>query len=529
MAQVPPGGFRGLPYLGYRIFPSRGFRGSSLPKRYRHTAPFFISNILFRSPRLITLEACLMTKNPENMFKSEVYTARRKKLHDKIKSGIALFIGNVDSPMNYPANPFHFRQDSDFLYFFGLDLQGFAALMDFDSGDDIIFGNDADMDDIIWMGAQPLVKDLSLKCGVTKSFPMSQLEVKIKEAQAGGRKIHFLPPYRGETKMTLGSLLKENPCQMKTLASLELIKAVVSLRSIKEAIEIDEIEKAVNITWEMQVTAMKMCKPGVREQEIFGAIEGIAWEKGAGPSFPTILSINGQTLHNHAHGNILREGRLMVSDCGAESDLHYAGDLTRTTPVGGKFSDRQRDIYQAVLKANTEAIKAAGPGKSNRDLHFIACRAIASALTELGLMKGNTDEAVAAGAHALFMPHGLGHMLGLDVHDMESFGENYVGYSDTVKRSDQFGHAFLRFALPLQPGHVFTVEPGCYFIPQLIDTWKAEGKFTQFINYDKVEAFKDFGGVRIEDDVLITPKGNKVLGKPVPKTVSEVESTCSQS
>ncbi|HVN56676.1 MAG TPA: aminopeptidase P family protein [Bacteroidales bacterium] len=461
------------------------------------------------------------------MFKSEVYSARRKKLHNMIKSGIGLFIGNVDSPMNYPGNQFHFRQDSSFLYFFGLDLQGFAAVMDFDSGEDLLFGNDFDMDDIIWMGPQPLVKDLALKCGITKSFSLKELETKVKAAVEGGRKIHFLPPYRGETKMTLGSLLKENPCQMKTLSSVDLIKAVVALRSVKENIEIDEIEKAVSITGEMQVAAMKMCKPGAREQEIFGAVEGISWAKGSGPSFPSIISINGQTLHNHLHCNILREGRLMVTDCGAETDLHYAGDITRTTPVGGKFNDRQRDIYEAVLKANTQAIQAAGPGKSNRDLHFIACRALASSLKEIGLMNGDIDEIVSDGAHALFMPHGLGHMLGLDVHDMESLGEDYVGYNSDVKRSDQFGLAFLRFALPLQPGHVFTIEPGCYFIPELIDQWRAAGKFTRFINYEMLEGFRDFGGVRIEDDILITPKGARVLGNPIPKTISEVESICS--
>jgi Xaa-Pro aminopeptidase len=461
------------------------------------------------------------------MFKSEVYAARRKKLHGIIKSGIGLFAGNNDSSMNYPANPYHFRQDSDFLYFFGLDLQGFAALMDFDSGEDMIFGNDVDMDDIIWMGPQTKVKDLALKCGVTIGHPFPKLEEIIKDATSKGRKIHFLPPYRGGTKMTLGALLKENPCQMKTFASAELIKAVVSLRSVKESREIDELEKAINVTYEMQVTAMKMCKPGIKEQEIFGAIGGIAWSKGAGPSFPIILSVNGQTLHNHSHRNILREGRLMVTDCGAESELHYAGDITRTTPVGGILSDRQRDIYELVLRANTEAIGAAGPGKSNKDLHILACKIIASSLKDLGLMKGNVDEAVAAGAHALFMPHGLGHMLGLDVHDMESLGEDFVGYNEEVKRSDQFGLSFLRFALPFVPGHVFTVEPGCYFIPELIDQWRSEGKFMEFINYEKVEGYKDFGGIRIEDDVLITPDGNKVLGKPVPKTISEIESICS--
>ena len=460
------------------------------------------------------------------MFKGEVYVKRREELHKKLKTGLALFIGNNEAPLNYPANTYHFRQDSDFLYFFGLDIPGFAGLMDFDSGKDWIFGNDADMDDIIWMGPQPLLKNLSFNCGVADTAPMKKLEEVIKDALSKKRKVHFLPPYRGETKMILGSFLKENPCQMKTLASIDLIKAVISLRSIKEKVEIDEIEKAVDIAYEMHVTAMKMCKQGVREQDIFGTIEGIALSKGAGTSFPIILSVNGQTLHNHAHGNALKKGRMMVTDAGAETNLHYASDITRTTPVGGKFSQQQKDIYEIVLKANTEAIKAAKPGISNRDLHFMACKIIATEMRELGLMKGDVDEAVAAGAHALFMPHGLGHMMGLDVHDMEALGEDFIGYNDEVKRSKQFGTAFLRFALPYKPGHVFTVEPGCYFIPELIDMWKAEGKFKDFINYSKLDAFLPIGGIRIEDDVLITEKGHKVLGKPIPKTVKEVESIC---
>ena len=461
------------------------------------------------------------------MFKSEVYIKRREELHKKIKSGLALFIGNVDAPMNYPANTYHFRQDSDFLYFFGLDLPGFIGLMDFDTGKDRIFGNDFDMDDIIWMGPQPKVNELVMKCGITDSAPLSKLEETIKDALSRKRRIHFLPPYRGETKMSLGSLLKENPCQMKTLASVDLIKAVISLRSIKEKVEIDEIEKAMDIAYDMHVTAMKMCREGVREQDIFGTIEGIALAKGGGTSFPVILSINGQTLHNHGHGNILKKGRMMVTDAGAETNLHYASDITRTTPVGGKFSQLQKDIYEIVLKANTEAIKATKPGISNRDLHFMGCTIIASEMKNLGLMKGDVDEAVAAGAHALFMPHGLGHLMGLDVHDMESLGENYIGYNEAVKRSEQFGTAFLRFALPYKPGHVFTVEPGCYFIPELIEKWKAEGKFKDFINYGKIDKYMSIGGIRIEDDVLITEKGHKVLGKPIPKSIKEVESVCS--
>jgi Xaa-Pro aminopeptidase len=460
------------------------------------------------------------------MFKSDVYAKRRDELCRKMKTGLGLFIGNVESPMNYPANAYHFRQDSDFLYYFGLDLPGLSGLMDFDSGKDMIFGNDVDLDDIVWMGPQPLIKDLALKCGVTVTAPVAKLSDAITASLSKKRRIHFLPPYRSDTKILLGSLLRENPCQMKTLSSTDLVKAVVSMRSVKEKAEIDEIEKAVDIAYEMHVTAMKMCKPGVIEQDIFGTIEGIALAKGGGTSFPIILSMNGQTLHNHAHGNVLKRGRMMVTDAGAETNMHYASDITRTTPVGGKFSELQKEIYGIVLKTNTEAIKAARPGLSNRELHLMACRNLASGLKEIGLMKGDTDEAVTAGAHALFMPHGLGHMMGLDVHDMEALGENFIGYSEEVKRSDQFGLSFLRFALPYKPGHVFTIEPGCYFIPELIEKWKSEGKFTEFINYSKIDKYMSIGGIRIEDNVFITEKGHKLLGKPIPKTVKEIESIC---
>lgn len=461
------------------------------------------------------------------MFKSEVYSKRREELHKKMKSGVALFIGNSEAPMNYPDNTYHYRQDSNFLYFFGLDIPGLMGLMDFDSGKDRIFGNDFHLDDIIWMGPQPTVKDLSLKCGITDTAPLGKLEVIIRDALSKNRKIHFLPPYRGETKMTLGSILKENPCQMLTLASADLIKAVVSMRSIKEKVEIDEIEKAVDIAYDMHVTAMKMCKQGVKEQTIFGTIEGIALSKGGGTSFPIVLSINGETLHNHTHQNILKKGKIMVTDAGAETALHYASDITRSTPVGGKYSQQQKEIYEIVLKANTEAIKSTRPGTSNRDIHFLACKIIATGMKELGLMKGDVDEAVAAGAHALFMPHGIGHLLGLDVHDMESLGENYHGYNDDIKRSTQFGTAYLRFALPYKPGHVFTVEPGCYFIPELVEKWKSEGNNKEFLNFSKIESYIPIGGIRIEDNILITEKGHKVLGKPIPKTVKEVESICS--
>jgi Xaa-Pro aminopeptidase len=457
------------------------------------------------------------------MFKSEVYIKRRAVLHEKMESGIALFLGNVESPFNYPNNTYKFRQDSNFLYYFGLDIPGFAGAMDFDNGKDIIFGNNVDIDDIIWMGVQPTVTQLAAGCGVTETRPLLELKEFISVAKSKGRTVHFLPPYRGETRMTLASLLDENPLTMESKPSESLKKSVIAMRSVKEDVEIKEIEDAVAIAYDMHVTAMKMCEPGAREQEIYGKLEGISLSAGAGVSFPIILSMNGQTLHNHDHSGILQEGRFMVVDAGAETNRHYASDITRTTPVGRKFNTMQKEIYEIVLKANMEAIRVTRPGGSNRDTHILASKVLATGLKDIGLMKGDIDEAVMAGAHALFMPHGIGHMLGLDVHDMEGLGENLVGYNEKVKRSDQFGLAFLRFALQYQTGHVFTVEPGIYFIPDLIDMWSAEKKLAEYINYDKVRKYLPVGGVRIEDNVLITVDGHKVLGKQIPKSVEEIE------
>ncbi len=425
--------------------------------------------------------------------------------------------------MNYPANTYHYRQDSNFLYYFGLDHDGFAGVIDIDNNKDIIFGNDIDMDDIIWMGFQPTVKEQAAKAGVMNTEPMAKLEPIIKDAIAKGRKVHIVKPYRGEVWIWLESLLGVHHSQVKNFVSEELIRGIVTMRSVKEEAEINELERAIDVAYMMHTTGMKMAKPGVIEQEIAGTIEGIALAHGGPVSFPVILSVDGQTLHNHYHGNRLTEGRMMVIDAGCESALHYASDITRTVPVGGKFNQRQKEIYEIVLKANMDTIKAIKPGIYYKEIHLLAAKTIASGLKELGLMKGNIEEAVAKGAHALFFQHGLGHMLGLDVHDMEGLGENYVGYDSTVSRSDQFGLAFLRMARKLEPGFVLTDEPGIYFIPALIDQWRNEGKFTEFINYDKAETYKDFGGIRIEDDVLVTNDGYRVLGKPIPKTVNEIE------
>lgn len=458
------------------------------------------------------------------MFKPETYQARRNALREEIKSGVLLFPGNVEASFNYPNNTYHYRQDSTFSYFFGLNQPDLVGMIDLDEDKDILFGNNVDMDDIIWMGPQPSIEKRAALIGIHDTMPLDEVESYIAKAKQNGRKIHFIPPYRGETKIYLSSITGINIPDLKREASIELIKAVVKLRSIKTTEEIEIIEKMVDVAGVMHTTAMKMAFPGIVEQEIAGTIEGIALAKAGPVSFPVILSINGQTLHNHYHGNTLVEGKMLVVDAGCESEKYlYSSDITRTCPVGGKFNHKQKEIYEIVLNANMKAIEAIKPGILYREVHLIACKTIVEGLKEAGLMKGDVDQAVEQGAHAMFFPHGLGHMMGMDVHDMENLGENYVGYNDETKRSEQFGTAFLRLGRKLEPGFVLTVEPGIYFIPALIDQWKNEGKFTDFINYEIVENYKDFGGIRIEDDVLVTDTGSRVLGKPIPKTVAEIE------
>ena len=397
-------------------------------------------------------------------------------------------------------------------------------MIDIDSGDEYIFGNDVDMDDIIWMGPQPSVKDMAARVGVSKTAPFARLADCMKTAISQGRRIHFLPPYRFRNMLLLEELLGIRPALVKNYASLELIKAVVDLRSVKEPCEIEEITKACNIGYEMHTAAMRNCKPGVKEQYIAGLIEGIAASYGSMVSFPVILSQNGETLHNHDHSQILQEGRMMLTDAGAEEVSHYCSDFTRTVPVGGKFLTRQKEVYNIVLAANNKAIEIAKPGVTYQYVHLEVCKVLAQGLKDLGLMKGDVNEAVAAGAHALFMPHGLGHMMGLDVHDMEDLGQIYVGYDDETRPIDQFGTSSLRMGRRLQEGFVITDEPGCYFIPALIDQWRAQGIHKEFLNYDKIETFKDFGGIRLEDDILIIPGGSRFLGdKRTPITVEEVE------
>jgi Xaa-Pro aminopeptidase len=458
------------------------------------------------------------------MFKREVYINRRAKLKNLVKDGIILILGNNESPMNYPANGYHFRQDSDFLYFFGHDHAGMAGVIDVDSGDDFLFADDVSMDDIIWMGPQPSVKSLAQEIGVEKTAPFGDLANLLVKAADSGRNVHILPQYRHDNMIYLNQVLGIPFDKMKEAASVELIKAIVSLRSIKDEYEIAEIDKACDIGYIMHTEAMKKAAPGVVEREVAGLMEGISLSYGGVPSFPIILSVNGQTLHNHYHGNVMQDGDLMLADAGCETTLHYASDNTRTSPVGGKFTSKQREIYEIVMNANNHAMSLIKPGITYREVHLAAAKVLASGLTELGIMKGNPEEAVREGAHALFQPHGLGHMMGLDVHDMEGLGENYVGYDEKIKRATQFGLSGLRLGRELKPGFVLTNEPGCYFIPELIDSWKAANKFMDFINYEKLESYRNFGGIRLEDDILVTPEGNRLLGsKRIPITPEEVE------
>jgi Xaa-Pro aminopeptidase len=460
------------------------------------------------------------------MFEASVYSRRRQALRERVSDGLILILGHNEAPANYPDNTYKFRQNSSFLYFFGHEQHaGLAGVLDVEAGEDILFGNDVDMDDIIWMGPQPSIKELAAQVGVQKSYPLTELKNVIARAIAQGRRIHFTPQYRADNLIFLEDLTGIRAAVANQHASVELIKAIVSLRSVKEACEIEQIDLACNVGYEMHTTAMRLCKPGVHEHFIAGAIEGIAASYGRMVSFPSILTVHGETLHNHVQVNTLQKGRFMVTDAGCELMNGYCSDHTRSVPVGGKFEGRQKDIYNIVLRCHDRALEIARPGVTYLSVHQEVCRTLVQGLKDLGLMKGNVEEAVAAGAHALFLPHGLGHMMGLDVHDMEDLGQQYVGYDDEIRPSTQFGLASLRMGRRLQEGFVITDEPGCYFIPALIDQWRAEGLHKDFLNYDVIDTYKDFGGIRLEDDILITPEGSRFTGeKRIPITIEEVES-----
>jgi Xaa-Pro aminopeptidase len=458
-----------------------------------------------------------------HLFDAATYAARRDRLQKEVGSGIILLPGNDDSPMNYLDNTYPYRQDSHFLYFAGISQPGLALVIDIDENTTTLYGDDLSIDYIVWMGPQSSMAELAHRIGVSHTAPYAALTEKLRATKAGQRKIHYLPPYRGDNSIRLSRWLDTPVDQLAGGVSESLIKAIVAQRNIKSDEEVAELEKAVNFTGDMHLAVMKAAKPGITEAALAGIAAGIAQAHGTQPGYSIILTINGQTLHNHYHGNTLTSGKLVLGDFGADSHMFYAGDITRTFPVDPTFTSRQRDIYNLVLQMQLSAIDALKPGARYYDVHLLSARVMVEGLKSLGLMKGDTDEAIAGGAFALFFPHGLGHMLGLDVHDMEDVGEQYVGYAGELERSKQFGLKSLRLGRALQPGFVLTVEPGVYFIPELMDLWQHEDKYLDFINYDKLQVYRDFGGVRIEDNILITATGHRILGNPIPKTIDEVE------
>ena len=466
------------------------------------------------------------------MFSKETYVNRRAELKKLVKSGIIILFGNNESPANFPANGYYpFRQDSTFLYYFGPKRDGLVGVIDVDNDKELLIGNDIDIDDIVWYGSVDSVHDMAEHAGVKESAPMKQLQVICDNAMKEKRTIHFLPPYRHDTMIQIFDLLGIHPSKQREAASVELIKAVVKMRSTKEQQEIEEIERACAIGYKMHTTAMRVTKPGVTEKYVGRQVNGIANSYGAMVSFPTIFSQHGEIMHGNPSMAVLESGRLALCDCGGETMEHYCSDNTRTFPVNGKFTQRQLEIYSIVEDCHDLALKISKPGVKYFDVHMDVCRLMTDRLKELGLMMGDTEEAVRAGAHAMFLPHGLGHMMGMDVHDMEGLGQTYVGFDDETRPNlEQFGTNCLRMGRRLEEGFVVTDEPGIYFIPALIDEWRAKGLHKDFINYEKLETYKDFGGIRIEDDILITSDGCRFLGEErIPYHPKDVEDFMSKN
>ena len=453
------------------------------------------------------------------MFNKEVYIERRAQLKKLVKSGIIVLFGNNESPNNYPSNAYYpFRQDSSFLYYFGQKRDGLVGVIDIDNDKEYLIGDDIDIEDIVWYGSVDSVADMAAQVGVTNTAPMNKLKEILSPLLSGGAggglPIHFLPPYRHDTKIQIMDLLGIHPSQQKEAASLPLIKAVVKMRATKTPEEIEELERASEIGYLMHTTAMRITRPGVTEKYVGGQVDGIAHSYGSQVSFATIFSQHGEIMHGNPSMDILESGRLVLCDAGAETINHYCSDHTRTFPVNGKYTQRQLDIYRIVEECHDYVLDVAKPGVKYMDVHFAVCRLMTERLKELGLMKGDVDEAVAAGAHAMFLPHGLGHMMGMDVHDMEGLGQIYVGFDEETRPNlEQFGTNCLRMGRRLEEGFVVTDEPGIYFIPALIDDWRKSGHCAEFLNFDLLETYKDFGGIRIEDDVLITKDGCRFLGK----------------
>lgn len=457
------------------------------------------------------------------MFAAEVYAARRARLAEAGLDGLLLFVGNVDAPMNYAHNPYPFVQDSSFRYFFGLDMQGLAGVVDAQSGEAVLFGDEPDVADIVWTGPVPSLAERAAKAGIAATRPYAELLEALAEARAAGRAVHYLQPYRGETRLELARLFGVSPAEAGGAFSHPLTHAVVALREIKEAGEVAEIEQALAVTRQMHLAAMRTAKAGVPEYQVVGAMEGLMRAHDLHLAYPSIFSRRGEVLHNEHHRGVLQAGDLALNDTGCTSAGGYASDITRTLPVGGRFSPRQREIYDTVLAMQLAVIDALRPGVRYLDMHKLAAKVMVERMARLGFFHGDADEIVESGAYAIAFPHGLGHQIGLDVHDMEALGEDLVGYGEGLSRSPLFGMGYLRLAKTLHAGMVITVEPGVYFIPALIEAWRADGLHAGMIDYARFAEYAGFGGVRIEDNVLITADGCRVLGEPIPKTADEVE------
>lgn len=447
------------------------------------------------------------------MFSKDTYVRRRTELKKLIKSGIVILFGNNESSANYPANTYYpFRQDSSFLYYFGLHRDGLVGVIDIDNDQETLIGNDIDIEDIVWFGSVDSVSDMAAMVGVAHTAPVTELKSICNRAIESHRKVHFLPPYRHDTMIQIMDLLGIHPVQQREEASLELIRAVVRMRSTKEPQEIEAIEKACEVGFRMHTTAMRQTRTGVTERFVGGQVDGTAGSYSSKVSFPTIFTQHGEIMHGGPSEHLLENGRLALCDAGCELD-DYCSDHTRTYPVSGRFTQKQLDIYRIVEECHDYTLTMAKPGVKWYDVHMNVCRMMTERLKEIGLMKGDTEEAVQAGAHAMFLPHGLGHMMGMDVHDMEGLGQQYVGFDDETQPSTQFGTNCLRMGRRLEENFVMTDEPGIYFIPALIDNWRASGHCKEWINFDFLETYKDFGGIRIEDDILITNDGCRFLGK----------------
>jgi Xaa-Pro aminopeptidase len=457
------------------------------------------------------------------MFSKQTYIERRKTLKNKVGSGLILFLGNDDTGMNYHDNVYPFRQDSSFLYYFGLDIASIHAIIDIDNDREIIFGDELTIDDIVWTGPKEPLHEKAAKIGINQVKPLAAVSGFLHDVVSRKQNVHFLPPYRAEHDLKLQEWLHIAPSEASQRTSVTLIKAIVSMRSYKTAEEIAEIEKAVDTSVDMHLEFMKIARPGMTEKELAGKLQSIAIGQGGDISYPIILTVNGEILHTHARDLAIQEGQLGLCDAGAETAMRYCGDLTRTIPVGKQFTTIQKEMYDIVLHAQKSAIAACKPGVLFKDVHTLACTKLLEGLKQVGVVKGDPEEAVAHDVHTLFFQCGLGHMMGMDVHDMENLGEQYVGYTEDLKKGTAFGWKSLRLGRALEPGFVFTVEPGLYLIPTLIDRWKAENKLPQFIDYNKLEQFRDFTGVRIEDNIVMTDDGNRVLGKELVKEVADVE------